>query len=293
MLVPVRSFSRHFQLCDGHHQHIRTSSATIVSLSLPWLTPSITWIFHIPTPKPSAVRSLRRALRGRLLALCFLATGCVQTYQPMTGLHRPIVVDTKAANLVDMSVTVHCVPGDKLGPQDAARLCRSVGALFTNQGAQVRTVSEATLRTADALDSLGAAGDSSSGAELIVELRSRRVHESNDPLLWLLCYSTFTFVPAVTEFSFAQDVTIRDGDGFLLVTDTLEGRLIRRFGISVWAGNKLLDWLWREDGEKLTKEAANLDLSDDLYGQLSQLVFNAKMQQQVLLEATPEGPPWR
>jgi len=228
-----------------------------------------------------------------LPVLGLLATGCVQTYQPMSGLHRPIVVDTKAANLVNMAVLVHCVPGDQLGPQDAARLCRNVGALFSSQGAQVRTVSEKTLRTDDALDGLDSTENSSDGAELVVELRSRRIHESNDPLLWLLCYSTFTLVPAVTEFSFAQDVTIRDGEGFLLVTDTLQGRLIRRFGVSVWAGNKLLDWLWREDEEQLTKEAANRDLSDDMYSQLSQLVFNAKMRQQVLLEATPEGATWR
>ncbi len=251
----------------------------------------------IPKPKPSAPDKARD-LRGRLLSRCLpvlglLATGCVQTYQPMSGLHRPIVVDPRASNLVGMEVIVHCVPGDKLGPQDASRLCRNVGALFANQGAQVRTFSEATLRTDDALDSLSDSEASSDGADLIVELRSRRVHESDDPLLWLLCYSTFTLVPAVTEFTFAQDVTIRDGEGFLLVTDTLQGRLIRRFGVSVWAGNKLLDWLWREEGEQLTKEAANRDLSEDMYGQLSQLVFNAKMQQQVLQEATPEGPTWR
>ncbi|MFT5681067.1 MAG: hypothetical protein ACI8RZ_001973 [Myxococcota bacterium] len=226
-------------------------------------------------------------LRIVLLALCVTAAGCVQTYQPMSGLHRPVVIDPQAANLVDLQVVVHCLPGDHLKPQDASRLCRNVGALFANQGAKVRTFSTKTIDSDDGLDSLDGE-DGGGAADLVVELRSRLVHESDDPLLWLLCYSTFTLVPAVTEFTFAQDITIRDGNGFLLATDTLQGRLIRRFGVSVWAGNKILDMFWRADGEKLTKEAANKDLSDDLYQQLSQLVFNAKMQWQVLQEATPE-----
>ena len=99
-------------------------------------------------------------------------------------------------------------------------------------------------------------------------------------------------MPAVTESSFAQDVTIRDGTGFLLSTDTLEGRLLRRFGVGAWATNKLLNRTVRSEDEKITPDSAKEDLSADLYRQLSQLVFNAKVQWRVQQEATPEAS-WR
>ena len=115
--------------------------------------------------------------------------------------------------------------------------------------------------------------------------------------MWALCYASFTLVPAVSEFTFAQDAVVRDGSGFLLATDTVQGRIVRQFGGSVWLGNRILDRLIREDADEVTRDAAKNDLSDDLYRQLSQMVYNAKVQWQVLQEASPsdaaEEASWR
>ena len=120
-----------------------------------------------------------------------------------------------------------------------------------------------------------------------------------------------TLVPAVTESTFAQDVIIRDGSGFLLVSDSLQGRIINRYGITAWAGDRILQRVWRRaqglesgrrgPGAKLVMSMVDTsqvtqtdvdpieeDLSADLYGQLSQLMFNAKIQWQVLQDARPE-----
>ena len=75
--------------------------------------------------------------------------------------------------------------------------------------------------------------------------------------------------------------------GFLLATDRYRGRLVERFGAGVWVGNWVLDRFIREPEERLTGEAASTDLSNDLYRQLSQLVFNARMRQEALQLQAP------
>ncbi|MEQ1503983.1 MAG: hypothetical protein ABMB14_17205 [Myxococcota bacterium] len=248
-----------------------------------------------------------------------LLTGCVQVYQPMSGLHRPVVVNTQLANFHDLAVTVRCVPEDLLA-EDAGLLCQKVGTLLENQGAKVSTTTSAVpdpvevagleLPAADgALDLPGLGGDldapdgtttggegsaprtgqadgpgavAAPGSRLAVELRARQVHKANNLLSWAICIASFTLVPAVTETTFAQDVVVRDADGFLLVSDSLEGRLINRFGAGPWIGNALMNVGIRDPEDRLTADTVRRDLSTDLYRQLSQLVFNAEMQGQVL-----------
>ena len=219
-----------------------------------------------------------------VVGLALGGSGCVHTYQPLSGLHRPVVIDTGVANFEDVRLAIYCPPGDLLDASEAASLCRKVGVLFENQGAQVTTATRDRRLQDRAGADLGATEDDTPATDLILELRARDLHESNDPVTWLLCMGTFTLVPAITESTFSQDVIIRDGSGFLLGTDTLKGRVVRSFGVGAWAGNKLLDLVWRDKEEELTGDVAKRDLSADLYQQLSQLVFNAKMRQQVLTE---------
>lgn len=210
----------------------------------------------------------------------------------MSGLHRPAVINPQLANFQDVRLTVRCVPGGLLNPQEAGALCQKVGVLFENQGALVTTTTsehgglEDTGLSADEgaedSDDDGEDGEEIEPADLTLELRARELHQANHLLSWVLCLSTFTVVPGVVESTFAQDVIIRDGTGFLLVRDSLEGRLVERFGVGSWLSNKLLDLTARDDREKITGDAVNHDLSNDLYRQLSQLLFNAKMQWQVL-----------
>lgn len=243
-----------------------------------------------------------RLLLAVLAAAVLLSEiGCVHTYQPMSGLHDPVIVDIQAPNFTDVNLTIHCIPGVDLSPQEASVLCENVGVLFRNQGAKVRTVTTSRALQDDALGGeLGesaAEEDAEAPTDLLLELRGRRLNESNDPLLWALCYASLTMVPAVSEFTFAQDAVVRDGSGFLLSTDTVQGRIVRQFGGSVWLGNRILDRLVREERDEVTGDAAKNDLSEDLYRQLSQMVYNAKVQWQVLQAASPpdavEESSWR
>jgi hypothetical protein len=214
----------------------------------------------------------------------------------MSGLHRPVVVDPRLPNFPDTRMDVHCVPGDFLSNEETGALCQKVGALFEMQGALVTThlsagrseddvVDEAPTEAADGEEG-PPVDDAAPRTELTLELRSRRLHVSRHPLSWALCVASFTLLSGVTEYTFAQSVVIRDGSGFLLLSDSLEGRIVRRFGFGSWAGNAVFD-LWREDADKLTGDVADRNLSADLYQQLSQLVFNAKMHAEVLQQASP------
>ena len=219
-------------------------------------------------------------------------SGCVYTYQPISGLHDPTIVDPQAPNLRDVRLTVHCVPGALVSNQEASVLCQRLQVLFENQGAEVATITTVSPLVQEDLSADSVEPSQEPTTDLFLEIRSRQVSESNDPLLWALSVVTYTLVPAVTGSGFAQDITIRDGSGFLLATDTLEGRLLRRFGAGAWASNQLLNRTIRSEDEKITPESAKEDLSADMYRQLSQLVFNAKVQWRVLQESSPEAS-WR
>jgi len=218
----------------------------------------------------------------------------VKVYQPVSGLHRPVVVDPQLANFHDVHLTVHCPPGDLVNPTEARALCRKVGILFENQGAKVTTYTTDRRLDDDPLaGSLPDEGDDQPPehppTDLILELRGRQVHEATNQLSWVLFFGTFTLVPAVSEFTFAQDVVVRDHSGFLLASDSLQGRIVRYSGAGTWITNKLLDLTFRDKEDRIIGDKPHSDLTADFYGQLSQLLFNAKMQWQVLDRATPAG----
>ncbi len=208
--------------------------------------------------------------------LAMLSSGCAVTvYQPLVSLQRPVAVDPQIANFEGQRMLVRCIPGDYLEPDDAQQLCRNVRSLFTKQGAQVEV-------------EVPRAGMSARGeqegpkADLIINLRARLVHQENSALLWTLSGLTLTLVPAITEFTFAQEVTILDSSGFQLASDTLQGRFVRYTGVGIWAVNSTLDLLVRSDEEELTGDAPKKDFSRDFHRQLSQLAFNARMRSWVM-----------
>ncbi len=227
-------------------------------------------------------------LRGHIriglpLLVGVLLSGCVTVYQPLTSLQRPTIVDPQLANFEGMRLLLRCVPGDYIKPRDAEVLCRRVGALFRNQGAQVDTDVPREGRAGRTIED-GARPD------LIVDLKSRLLDEKISSLAWGLSMVTFTLVPTYTEYSVAQEVTIRDSTGFLLASDKLQARFVEYIGVGVWGVNWLLDVLIRPPQEELTSGAAERDFSRDYYGQLSQLVFNARVRSDVLrsFEPTPQ-----
>lgn len=214
----------------------------------------------------------------------------VVVYQPLSGLHRPVAIDPQLPNFTDTRLDVRCARGALLNDAQAGVLCDRVEALFTNQGAEVHTyVGDGPLDgDAPFTDTVDGAAPAEPRTRLLVELSARETDASIHPFSWVLYAATFTVIPGVIESSFAQEIVIRDDTGFLLVSDTLEGRIVTRYGIGPWFGNKVLD-LTREKDDKLGEDAASQDLSADLYQQLSQDVFNAKMRARVLRQATPVG----
>lgn len=202
------------------------------------------------------------------------ASGCVTVYQPLTGLQRPVVVDPSVGNFPGLRLLVRCPPSEHLEPLEADRLCRSVGTLFSNQGAQVE-LEVPRGRSARSREGLPK-------PDLVMDLTTRLLHEENSALLWVASIATGTLVPAITDTSIAQDVTVRDGDGFLLAVDSLQARFVRYMGVAVWAVNGLLDLLVRSPADRVTGNAVQPQVSKDFYGQLSQLVLHAQLRSTVL-----------
>ncbi|WP_224367860.1 hypothetical protein [Hyalangium versicolor] len=217
--------------------------------------------------------------------LALLASGCVTVYQPLVSLQRPVVVDPQLANFEGQRMLIRCLPSDYLKPSDADQLCRNVRSLFTKQGAQVEVQVPRAGVSARSDEDV-------TKVDLIIDLKARLVHEENSALLWTLSGITFTLVPAITDFTFSQEVIIRDSTGFLLASDTLQGRFVRYCGAGLWAVNSLLDLFVRSDEEDLTGDAAKRDFSRDFHGQLSQLAFNARMRSMMMrgFEAPTQAP---
>ncbi|MBS1152785.1 MAG: hypothetical protein H6Q89_4483 [Myxococcaceae bacterium] len=208
------------------------------------------------------------------LALAWALTGCVTIYQPLVTLQRPAVINPEYNNFDGLQLLLRCLPTDYTDSGDSEILCQNLRTLFTNQGATVQVeVPEAELPPAE---------EGTARPDLVIELTSKQLHSENSALLWVLCYASLTLIPAVTEATFAQDVVLRDADGFLLGSESLQGRFVRYFGLGYWGINALMDLIVRPKEEKLTGAAAKTDFSRDFYGQLSQLAFHARMRQLVL-----------
>lgn len=225
---------------------------------------------------------LRRAAWLSWLVAAASSSGCVTVYQPLVALQRPVAIDPQVANFQGLRLMVRCISDENLKPSQADRLCRNVGTLFTNQGATVDL--EVPRGNASAAREPRAKLDAGASAkpDLVMELKSRLLHEENSALLWVLSIASATLLPAITDTSISQDVTIRDSDGFLLVADALQARFVRYFSVAVWAVNGVLDLLVREPSDRVTGNSVNKEVSKDLYGQLSQLVLHARLRSEVL-----------
>jgi hypothetical protein len=239
--------------------------------------------FQAGTPE-RARRDSPGSAAGVLTIVAALVSGCVTVYQPLVSLQRPVAVDPQLANFQGQRVLVRCVSDADLAPADAMGLCLKLRSLFAVQGAEVEM-------------QIPVEGPAAGPAppehrpDLTVELRSRRLHEGNSKLLWILSVATLTLVPTISEFTFAQEVTIRDRDGFVLAADSLQGRFLSYFGLGVWGVNATLDLLVRSKDEKVTGGQANREFTGDFYRQITQLAFDAHMRSLVLRGFQPGGPP--
>lgn len=214
------------------------------------------------------------------IAVAILANGCVTVYQPLTSLQKPTALERSETNFAGQRMLIRCVPGDYLKAADAQRLCTRLSSLFSQQGAQVDIT----------VPRPGGSGPDPVGGgrpDLVIELTSRLLHQENPSFLWAACLFSCSVIPAYTEYSFAQDVSIRDADGFELASDSLQARFVTYTGAGLWAVNRTLDLAVRDESEHLTAGAAERDFSRDFYRQLNQLAFNARIRAAVLRNFEP------
>ncbi|MCA9539720.1 MAG: hypothetical protein KC620_12575, partial [Myxococcales bacterium] len=142
--------------------------------------------------------------------------GCVTAYQPMSGLHRPIAINPAYANFADVSITLRCRAEAAEEVEGADVLCQKVRRLFENQGAQVRIAG-----SGEAEEAVGEAPPPR--AALTIDLEARVLHRET---------TNFIFWTHISDYTFAQEVSIRDETGFLLARETLTGRFIKHFGFT-------------------------------------------------------------
>ncbi|MCA2978361.1 MAG: hypothetical protein INH41_21390 [Myxococcaceae bacterium] len=219
-------------------------------------------------------------VRAGWLVVALLGTGCVTVYQPLVGLQRPIAIDPAWSNTFDGTrLLVRCHQGDGV---EADQLCRNLRSAFSKQGAVVTTeVVRAQARAAPATKP-------EAGPAFVMDVTSRRVAQRDAFWSTLLCIVSFTLIPQVEEYAFAQDVTVRDGQGFLLAQQTFQERFIESFGVGVWALNAVLDLVVRPKAEKVTGDGYKEEFTTDLHGHLGQLLYNATVRARVMRSFEPE-----
>lgn len=237
---------------------------------------------------------LRSARVGLLLGLAGPTVGCVRVYHPLSGLQSPILVDPQHPNFADAEITIYCKPGRQLNKTQANRLCQKLGMLYENQGAKVSTVAN-VVGGGSTGSSWGEAVSDTPQAQgdrpikLTIDVVGRRTDSTRYPFTWLVCLASATVLPGKMETSWAQDVTIRDETGYLLASETLHGRIVRRFGVGAFVGDKLVDVFMRKAKDEFTGNDGWRQMSRDLYGQMSQMAYNAKLQSKVMRQTAGEG----
>src|SRR5262249_25429186 len=122
--------------------------------------------------------------------------------------------------------------------------------------------------------------------DLVIDLRSRQTHVNSNGLLTFVSVITLTLVPMVTEQSFAIDVAVRDPSGFVLASDTYEGRMVEYVGVGLWLVRQAAEVLDRTGARPFD---ASKEMSNDLYAQLCQLGFHARVRRDVLRGFAPSS----
>lgn len=219
------------------------------------------------------------------VCVALASSACTYSYQPMSGLHRPFVVDMQQPNLADVRLEVVCVPGDLLSRSNASTLCNRLRTLFEQQGAIVATTLGEPVEFEDSLGPSDPANPVAERLDLRLELRAREEHRSFQPWSWLAFAFTFTLAPGTIESTFSQDIVLRDGTGFLLGRERMTGRIVEQYGAGAWAVS-LAETRKRPKGDRKAQSIASQELSTDMYRRLSQTVFDARMRATVLREAS-------
>lgn len=210
-------------------------------------------------------------------------------YQPLSGLHRPAVVNPAHPNLRGVRVTLACTSDALAARESARRLCERVEQLFEVQEAVV------SLRDAGPAPLVPDAEPASATTDvhLLVALHESRPERDAHPLTLAAFSVTLTLAPWMQEDRFEQSVIVRDAAGVTLDQDAYSARVVTSTGAAIWAGNVVADRLWRPEEQHVTRDAAWKQLSGDLYQQLSQTVYDAAVQQRLRQRSAQPVPPGR
>lgn len=218
---------------------------------------------------------------AQLVVVLVLALGTgacgVTLYQPLRGLHRPVVLESSPQTFEGVRVLVRCNAHDEHMPRgDAAKLCRYLASAYTQQGAEAEWVIP---QGANFIEPVVFEGK---GADLTLEVGSRIEHEYDYPLSQVASVLTLTVVPAFREHTFSQKVTVYGRDNSVLAEDFYRERFVHYDGCAVWSLNWILDWLVRDEENKISGDVGKEDFARDLYGQTSQLLLNARVRSELL-----------
>lgn len=211
-------------------------------------------------------------------------SSCVTFYQPQLALQRPVAVDAQTpTNFTDTRVLVRCHPAEGVEPDV---LCRNVRSSLSKQGAKVTT--EVVRPNGRAPESK----EASEAPQYVIDITSKLVDHNEPFLLNVLFAFSFTLVPAWEEWTFSQDVRVRDASGFVLAQQSFQERFVETVGLGIWGINAIVDLLIRPKSEQVTGDGYKREFTTDFHDHLAQLLHNAKVRARVMnnFEAEPEKP---
>ena len=218
------------------------------------------------TPDGNATVSARAAFRARaVLALLvplavWACCGCITVthYHPLSGLQRGYAIDSKQTNFTGLKLRVACIEDAFVNASMAGRLCERVRAAFEGQGA--------TLLEEEA-----------PGIEdYKITLRAKELYLFRNGWMWPVSIALLTLFPVEQEWAIEQDVSVARADGTPVARKTFQARFVWYWGAGYWALNKIFNWTVRSAAEKAGEDAVRRDFSRDFYGNLAQIVYNAR-----------------
>ncbi len=223
---------------------------------------------------------MRRLRRGGIGLALVALSGCVTFYQPQLALQRPVAVDPQQpTNFTATRVLVRCHPAEGV---EADVLCRNVRSSLSKQGAKVTT--EIVRPNARAPESK----EATEAPQYVIDITSKLLDHSENFLLNVLFAVSFTLVPSWEEWTFSQDVRVRDATGFVLAQQSFQERFVETVGLGIWGINAIVDLLIRPKDEQVTGDGAKAEFTRDLHAHLAQLLHNARVRARVMNSFEPE-----
>jgi hypothetical protein len=185
--------------------------------------------------------------------------------------------DFSKFKLQGTSIDLRCKWKDRSGEvSEASSLCRHLTKLFTAEKASIATFNEN-----EDNEEIKKVGLSTDILRVRVDGQSlaTRYSSFDHALFWL----TFGFYPADTDRWQSVNIRVLDKDGEVLQQGQFKAMMRTYYGWGYWTANRVMGWIKKPDQERCCKNN-----SIDFYQFISQLVYDARMEQRVEAEAKPQ-----